>query len=77
MSTLWSAGDGDSQNGGHVQMRRRNEFLNRYLHDGLEGKVIYKESAIVQMRSKNRFSNTCLHDGLQWMVIYKMAAMNR
>ncbi len=62
MSTRRPAWDGDSQNGGHVQMRSKNRFSKQCLHDGLQGKVIFKNGGhIVQMRNKNRFSNRCLH----------------
>jgi len=49
MSTRWFGGDGDLQNGGHLQMRSKiseNRFSNGCLHDGLQGMVIYKMAAM-------------------------------
>jgi hypothetical protein len=67
--------DGDSQNGGHVQMSSKNIFSNRCLHDGLEGMVILKIAAILygwEVRMDSQIH--VYHDSMEGMVILKITA---
>jgi hypothetical protein len=43
---VWRGCYCNSRNGGHVQMRSKNRFSNRCLHDGLQGMVILKMAAM-------------------------------